>query len=375
MITISAGNVDDFLMGTALLGTGGGGSIELGIRFLKDDLISHGYNVTVISPEEVPGEEWVFSTYVMGSPAPLSPEEQGELESLRRHTLVDLYSMASESMLDCLGIDAPYALVPVEVGAANTAIPLAWAGSRGVPVVDGDYAGNRANAEAYQCTTSFVENLWCPAFFVDQLGGRAKIMSAPTGKHFERMGRNLCVAGYGVCGVASLPMRGEKMREVICPGAVSNSVAMGRTIRAARERGDDPAVAVARSVDGFVLFQGVVSRCKWENTGGFMIGTTEIEGAQEFRGSTMRVWFKNENHLAWRDDRLVASSPDLISVMDRQSGTPLTNDRIAEGQDVSVIGLKIMDTYRTEKAVATMEPRHFGFDLDYVPIEVLNASA
>lgn len=374
MEVISEQNVDDFLIGTALLGTGGGGSIDLGMRFLKEDLAEREYEVMVIPPDAVPDDEWVFCTYLMGSIAPLTDEEQAELEQRRTHTLDELFYLASDKMLDNLGIEAPYALVPIEVGAANSSIPLAWAGRKGVPVVDGDYAGNRANPEASQCTTSFIENLWAPAFFVDQLGGEAEILYAPTGKHFERMARNLCIAGYGVCGVASLPMMGQKMRDVICPGAISNSLAIGATIREARDRDQDPAVAVAESMDGFLLFRGIVSQYNWENTGGFMIGTMKIEGTREYAGSAMRIWVKNENHLAWRDDTLVAASPDLISVMESESGTPLTNDRIEVGQAVSVIGLKIMNLYRTENAIATMEPRHFGFDIDYVPIEVLNAS-
>jgi hypothetical protein len=370
---ISETNVDDFLIGTALLGTGGVGSIDFGLRFLKEDLVEQGYEVTVISPDDVPNDGWVFCTYMMGSIAPLTDQEQAELEQQRTHKLDELFYLASDKMLASLEIEAPHALVPVEVGAANSSIPLAWAGRKGVPVVDGDYAGNRANPEASQCTTSFIENLWTPAFFVDQLGGEAEILCAPSGKHFERMARSLCVSGYGLCGVASLPMSGKTMRKVICPGAISNSLAIGRTIREAIGQGEDPAVAVAESMDGFLLFRGTVSQYQWSNTGGSMMGSTEIEGSREYSGSSMRIWFKNENHLAWRDDKLVASSPDLISVMESQSGTPLTNDRVAEGQAVSVIGLRIMDIYRTEKAIATMEPRHFGFDIDYVPIEVLNA--
>jgi DUF917 family protein len=36
---------------------------------------------------------------------------------------------------------------------------------------------------------------------------------------------------------------------------------------------------------------------------------------------------------------------------------------------VAVVGRKAHPAHRTKKGIQSLEPRHFGFDIDYVPIE------
>ena len=47
---------------------------------------------------------------------------------------------------------------------------------------------------------------------------------------------------------------------------------------------------------------------------------------------------------------------------------PITNTDLEEGTLVAVVGAK-NERYRTEKGIKFLGPRHYGFDLDYIPIE------
>ena len=46
---------------------------------------------------------------------------------------------------------------------------------------------------------------------------------------------------------------------------------------------------------------------------------------------------------------------------------------IKEGDEVVAIGMKGLDGFRSEMGLSLAGPRHFGFDIDYVPIEELMA--
>ena len=68
-------------------------------------------------------------------------------------------------------------------------------------------------------------------------------------------------------------------------------------------------------------------------------------------------------------ERVVASVPDLICMVDHETSTPINSERLRYGQRVTVIGIGCPPHFRTPKALAVVAPRCFGFDLDYVPIE------
>ena len=58
-----------------------------------------------------------------------------------------------------------------------------------------------------------------------------------------------------------------------------------------------------------------VAAKEWEDRAGYMYGTTTIAGADGFKGHTLKVWFKNENHISWLDDKPYVTSPDMICLL------------------------------------------------------------
>ncbi len=103
-----------------------------------------------------------------------------------------------------------------------------------------------------------------------------------------------------------------------------------------------------------------------------MFGAIRIEGRGDYEGQTLEVWFKNENHVTWLNGRPWVCSPDLVSLVDHESGEGTTNTLLREGDEVVAVGLKGLEAFRTEFGLDQASgPRYFGFDIDYVPIEEL----
>ena len=100
-----------------------------------------------------------------------------------------------------------------------------------------------------------------------------------------------------------------------------------------------------------------------------MWGTTYIDETDEFKGHMAKIWFKNENHIMWFNDKVIATSPDIIVVIDAKTGEPITNTVLKEGTKVSVVGLKGHEQFGTPKGLEILGPRHFGFDIEYKPIK------
>ena len=80
---------------------------------------------------------------------------------------------------------------------------------------------------------------------------------------------------------------------------------------------------------------------------------------------------RNEYLVAKVNQKVVASVPDLICIVEQETSRPLNAERMRYGQRLSVFGIGCTHHYRTPQALALTEPRAFGFDFDYVPLEEL----
>jgi DUF917 family protein len=66
---------------------------------------------------------------------------------------------------------------------------------------------------------------------------------------------------------------------------------------------------------------------------------------------------------------VLASVPDLIMVLDAETGDATTTEDLRYGFRVAVTAAPCDDRWRTEAGLELVGPRYFGYDFDYVPIE------
>jgi hypothetical protein len=120
-----------------------------------------------------------------------------------------------------------------------------------------------------------------------------------------------------------------------------------------------------------VLFRGEIVKRDWANTG-YMEGFHTLEGEGDFTGHSMKLWFKNENHLSWIDDEPYVASPDLLEVCDADTAEPLVNTYLELGDRVAVVGMRRRDVWDSPKGMASLGPAHFGWpDFPFQAIEVV----
>jgi DUF917 family protein len=362
---------EDFVRGCLFMGTGGGGSVEWGLGMLKDAL-EDGLTLEWVDMNEIADDALTVTPYGMGS---IAPATQETLDEIARVGLEDQFGDRSmEEAVRELGnyLGKPIGcLVAAELGAGNTPAPLVTGARLGIPVVDGDYAGRAIPDEMQGTPYLYGKHSW-PFSSVDKWGNVTIVTYTVNPHMLERIGKMLAVAAYGSTTMAATPLPADEMKEILVPGTLTKCLALGRAMRAAREQGGDPIDAALEATGGWRLFEGIVSSKDWEDRGGYMFGTTHILGTGDYAGQKLDVWFKNENHVSWLNGNPWVCSPDLVTLAYRESGEGTTNTLIKEGDHVVAVGIKGLESFRTEFGLnEAAGPRYFGFDIDYVPIEVL----
>lgn len=368
-------DVNDLVHGLTLLGTGGGGRPEQGVESLMPH-VTGGRGVSWVSPEAIADDAWVCSVFGMGSiapTAPLSAEQRRALGYPDAWTVARPMVRAVQELEIYTGKKIA-AILPFELGAGNTSTPMDAAVQLGAAIVDGDCAG-RAIPELSQTTAAIAGIRFAPGAVADAWGNVLLVKQTASEALTERIGKLISIATKlpdmkAACAHAGFLMSGRELKRIAVPGGITRALAVGRAIRQTRAAGGDPVAAAAKAVEGWVLFRGRVVTKEWESRDGYMYGTTTVEGEGADAGHSLRVWFKNENHVTWRDGTPWVLSPDLIMMIDAD-GTPYTNTLLPEGARVGVVGASADARLRTRAALELLGPGHYGYDLPYTPIEQL----
>lgn len=362
--------VEDFVRGCTFYGTGGGGLPSNGIDSLMSE-IEKGNKVGWIDVNEIDDDAITVCPFLMGSIAPHTDEVKKEMKGFG---LTDSVNKEKERLGKAVAELSKYtgkkigAVVPIELGGANTPGPLAAGILNGIPCVDGDYTG-RAIPEILQ-TTPYINGkvLW-PVASVDEFDNICIIDKAINYRMVERIGKLIASGAYGLAGQAGFLMTGKEMKEIIIPGTLTECYELGKMIRASRENDLNPIDEIIKKLDGYLLAKGTVTGKDTEDKLGYYWGTHTIIGKEEFKDNIYKIWFKNENHIMWENDKPIITSPDIIVVVDAKTGEPYANPVLKVGDEVCVIGLKAREIFKSEKGIGVLGPRYFGYDIDYMPIE------
>lgn len=256
-------------------------------------------------------------------------------------------------------------------GATLTALLTSW--RMGLPLLDADMSG-RARPEIAQQIPWINGIPATPMALVTRWGDSVIIHSAADDHRAEDLARGVAVASGGGSSIALNPMTGAEVKRGLVPGDLSEAIALGRTVREAREQGRDPVGALTQYAKGYELFRGVVSKSEYRGERGFSWTDATIRGTGKYRGHTYRVWVKNENIVSWLDGNVDVTSPDYIWNLDPATGHAMVSSQLGGyplGAEVVMVGVPAHQLWRTEKGIEVLGPRHFGFDFDYTPIEEL----
>ena len=108
--------------------------------------------------------------------------------------------------------------------------------------------------------------------------------------------------------------------------------------------------------------------------GAFNKGRLTIEGSSRFSGVNLEIEFQNENYVAFTSNpdgskNILATVPDLISLVEEDTGEPVTTEEVRYGLRVAAIFMPCFPLWTKPQGLATSGPAAFGYqDVTYVSV-------
>lgn len=361
MRVIDEKTVEDIALGAAVMGTGGGGDPYVGMLMAKQAIRDYG-TVELYDLNDLDDDDLVIPTAMMGAPTVM-------VEKLPNG---DDFVAAFEAVSKYIGKPVK-ATMTIEAGGLNSVVPIYVAARLGVPMVDCDGMG-RAYPELQQVTHTMYGISSTPIAMSDDKGN-VVLMETISNHWTETFARSVTVGMGAMASIALYAATVGQLKEAAIPNTVTQAEQIGATIRRARLEEDDPVSVVTQAVNGVEVFRGKIGDVERRTEGGFARGTANITGVEGYHGQELRLQFQNE-HLALQiDGEYKVTTPDLIAVLDIDTGEPITTEALRYGYRVVVIGMPCSPKWRTPAGLELVGPRYFGYDTDYKPLEEVYPNA
>ncbi|WP_136656600.1 DUF917 domain-containing protein [Nitratireductor sp. XY-223] len=361
LILIGEEEIEALEIGAAILGTGGGGNPYIGkLRALQ--VLREGRKMRVMPLQALPDDAKVVSLGGIGAPLISHERIKEGREGLR----------CVRALEQRLGIKVD-AIACEEIGGQNAMEPLIVAALADLPVVDCDGMG-RAFPEMQMTTYSIYGHRSTPSVMCDLHGNVVIFDHAASELWHERLARACVISQGGASTLASAPMPGVFVKRFGIPDSYSRAIALGRAVRNAQARNEDPVAAICEFEQGRLVFTGKISDVKRELRGGFVAGEALIDGFDAHEGDVANIIIQNENLVFQRNGKSEVVVPDLIVILDIDTGEAITTEMLRYGQRVSVLALPCHPLLRTPEALAVVGPAGFGLGhLNYLPLEDVDA--
>lgn len=362
---IRRSDIGALAMGAAVLGCGGGGNSYYG-QLVARRLLSADSAVRVIDVDELAEDSFAITPCAVGAPL-VALEKPPSMIALQ----------AGLNSINAALKGRVGAFFAAEIGGLQCIFPLLLAAEAGLPVLDGDGMG-RAFPElqmttfAIYGTTRGLPNALSSERGVLPFPSISDAESPPSsveppGIRFERAVRKVCTEQGGFIYMTSA-FDQKSLSRTLVRGSISLALRIGRAIEAASESGGDPVAAIADAGDGRKLLEGKIVDVERQFRAGHDWGTVELEGVEEDRGRTAEIAFKNEYIIAKVDHQTVLTVPDLITLVETETGIPVSTDILRPGLRVTMLGLPASSLLTTSAALKSVGPAAFGYDTPYIPL-------
>ena len=392
-------DVECLAIGAGILGSGGGGSTYLGRLKLKQCL-KNGKYPKIIHPNQLAENCSVFSVAYIGAPG-IAAERITDIDCLKgamqvskmmslngfhgNMTVDDVLHQAKVANITCdtyqetvvtslsikdksntLDLESSY-VMPFEIGGSNALEPLIVAAELGIPVIDCDGAG-RAFPELQQFCQFIYDVPPCPAVITDIHGNSTCCITCSSPADLEIVLRTECVKMGCMAGFCPKPLTKSEVLSTTCLFTLSHAWYIGNAVMIARRNCTCPTSAIIATAKGKIICQGRISDVKREVIGGFTRGSISVEGQALHAGNDVVIEFQNEFIIARSSsENVLATVPDLITVVDTDTGEPIATSDVKFGLNISVLVLPAMPMLTTPRALEFCGPK--GFHINNVQYE------
>jgi DUF917 family protein len=368
---LKASDIEPLLEGLAILGTGGGGSPKLGRAILENEFKMK-REISIVDPNDISDDAFVVSGGIMGSVSFLDRIDTGKLicQWEEKFELMDAIKAMSGYMRKEISH-----VVPFEVGGLNTPVILSLAARMGISTIDGDSLGRSAPETQMASFLGHGISL-VPMPLVDMYGNTIIVTEQEKATFADEIGRWMVTKGGGMGANSHYPMSGSELKGSVIPNTITKALHIGHLLINARNEGKDQISAVINGLEGFKLFRGKVIKLEGEDKGGFYITNVLFDGTGVYEGVKAKLVIKNETMALWIDGKLKSIFPDLVCMLDVNSGSGILSTDIEEGKEIVLVGQRCHERLRVglknpEVAEVFGGSRYGHPEISFIPMEEL----
>jgi len=367
---ISNTDLEWIAAGCRILGCGGGGDPYQEYLKAKAIVDRHPGLVKVVSPDYLPDESLVGWTGCMGSP-------EVSMERLEN----DECRKAHEELMRVIKSPPVSGFLSLEIGGGNGVVNLSVSAQFGVPCIDADYMGR-----AYPTTWQTTPNVYgsangdalVPSTIASGDGSFVTMTKSRTDRLTDKILRAACVEMGCRSGMSLPPKTAKSVREQAVTNTVSLAWWIGRAV-ALEKNITDKAQRIIDEVGGSesaaILGQGKITSVERVLKTGHTYGVLEVDGTlKDGTKAVIKIPFKNENAFVEAvsngESKILAAVPDLIAVIDAETGEGLGTPEYKYGLKVVIIAIAASPRWTdTERGMELGGPGSMGFEeVKYVPI-------
>lgn len=343
MFTISHNNIEDLAVGAALLGSGGGGSTAYGLMAAKYAIEKYG-DVSIISLDSLKDDALIVPLGNMGAPLV-------GIERLSHDVELEAILNEIEKKYD----RTPDALAITEIGGGNAFTPFYIAGKLGLPIVDGDLIG-RAFPQL-QMISPTVHGLKPETCYMSDIFGNTFTINCKDMKLVEKYARQITVALGSSAPIVLHVLTGKIATQTMISNSVSRACTLGNILLNSKENQKTPISALMKSVDCKHLGTGSITDVNQVIENGFLIGSITIEN------ELMEIWnveCQNEYLFVYKNNECIAQTPDIIALIDSESGQPISSEAVSFGIRVDIVSLKSPEIWYSAPGLDLVGPKVFS---------------
>ncbi len=348
--SVDKNKLEAIAIGGAVLGSGGGGDPYVG-KLMTNQCLETTNPVEVIEIDKLEDHELILPIAMMGAPTVMMEKFPSGNEFIQLVTNMEKLMQKKVSAILC-----------IEAGGLNSTIPFVAAAKLNLPIVDGDAMG-RAFPELQMVSFTLGGIAATPMALIDDKGNSATFDTI-SNQWTEKLARAVTIQMGGSAMVSLYPVTAAKCKKYLIKNSLSLIYYIGCIVK---EHTFNAYKILAKELKGKHLFQARVRDVERTAGDGFTKGVVKLEGIGKFSGKNARLDFQNEFLIAMQDDKVLATTPDLICLFDANTGEPITTESMKYGLAVNVLALPCDPIWKSKDGIDLVGPKYFKYDLDYQP--------
>ncbi|WP_441963445.1 DUF917 domain-containing protein [Mycolicibacterium houstonense] len=349
MEQVSESSVDDLMRGAVHFGSGGGGDPYLGRQMLIAAIREYG-PIPLVKPGELDAHGLVLPIVYVGAPYALleKAHDTDQVKTLRA-------AVEARAGRECV------AVLPVQRAGFNVAVALTVAAQLGLPCLDADLM-TRCFPSIDMTLLQLAGRPVRPMTVVGSAGVVTEFHSGADAVLGELL-RSIMPALGLVALISAFEVTVADCAHLGIDGSISECWRIGEALRSVAPGGTAAEYAKLFAIcGGRVLCTGTVVEVMQDSTDVFPRGVLSLQTRQDF----VRVDFQNENLVVSREGEVLATVPDLISLVDVDTSALVQTVDLVVGQEVHVIVSPVDHRWRTPAGLAMVGPSAFGYPVDPV---------